>query len=126
MSLQDSFLQCSVIFLGLYWINLYLICFLGNPRYCYSLGIIVFSLQKLTFCNIFVITRDILLKLRACDHYSSKGDNSKYFFFQNYVPFSIQTFYPLSNTPQLSVVILMHCSCLNTRLLIRKLRFDSY
>ena len=60
--------------------------FRENPRYCYSFGVVVVvGMQKLTFCNISVITEDIYLNseyvftiLRAID--TIKGDNSKYIF----------------------------------------------
>ena len=39
--------------------------FVENLRYCYSLDIV----QKLTFCNISVITEDIYFKLRVCVHF---------------------------------------------------------
>ena len=34
-----------------------------EPRYCYSLCVVVVVLQKLTFCYISVITEDTYLKL---------------------------------------------------------------
>ena len=64
--------------LGLYWIfmsakicgaergggySFSLSVVLACPRYFYSHGIIVDVVQKLTFCNISVITEDIYLKL---------------------------------------------------------------
>ena len=47
--------------------------FRGNPRYCYSLGVIAvvfIIMQKLTFCNISVTTEDIYLKLGICVQYT--------------------------------------------------------
>ena len=41
-----------------------------NLRYCYSLGlVVVVVVQKMTFCNISVITEDMYLKLRVYFHY---------------------------------------------------------
>ena len=91
--------------------------FRENPRYCYSLGSSVISMQKLTFCNISLTTEDIYLKLRVCLHYPKRnpyyqGRQFKmHFFLHNYAPFSTKTFYLLSSTPQLGVGTCVRCSC---------------
>ena len=94
--------------------------FRENPRYCYSLGIIV-VVQKLAFCKISVITEDIYLKLGLCVHYQRsnpyyQGRQFKmhFFFSQIYALFQLKTFNPLSSTPQQSVGTCMLCSCLWT------------
>ena len=71
----------------------------------------LFRLGKtLTFCNTRMsdITEDIYLKIGICIYYpramhAIKGDNSK-LILKNNPPFSTETFYSLSNTPQHSAL----------------------
>ena len=62
--------------------------FRENPRYCYTLGVLVFTVMQksVTFCNIFVITEDNYLKHRVCVHCPKselyyQGRQFKMFFF---------------------------------------------
>ena len=79
--------------------------------------------KTLTFCEISVITEDIYFKLGISVHYPKnnpcyQGRQFKMQFgFQNYVPFSTLTFYPLSSTQQPSVGTRMRCS-LSVRILL--------
>ena len=57
---------------------IYLAVFVENPRYCYSLGIVV-AMQKLTFCHISAITEHIYVPYKKRNMYC-KGDNSKFIF----------------------------------------------
>ena len=81
-----------------------------NPRYCYSLGFTVVDVvvQKLTFCNIFVITEYIYLKLRLCVQYPKSNpcyQGRQFNFFQNYAPFSTKA-YILYQAPHSRVLAL--------------------
>ena len=63
-----------------------LVVFCENLRYCYSRVVVIGAVQKLTFCNVSVITEDIYLKLSICVCYqitihTIKEDNTKCFFF---------------------------------------------
>ena len=58
-----------------------------NLRYCYSFGVVVCVMQKLTFYNISVVTEDTYIKPVIFVHYPKtihiiKKDNSKCFFFR--------------------------------------------
>ena len=48
-----------------------------NPKYCYSLGVVVVPYhchaKTMTFCNISVITEAIYLKLGVCVHYPKRN-----------------------------------------------------
>ena len=64
-----------------------------NPRYCYSVGVVIVAVQKLTFCNISVITEDIYLKLGVCVHcpksnpyYQGRQFKMDFFFFFRIMP----------------------------------------
>ena len=73
------------------------------PRYSYSLGVGVVRHRRraksVTFCNIYVITEDIYLKLGMCVHYSKSNPYYQrrqykmlFFFFSELCPFSNKTF----------------------------------
>ena len=90
-----------------------------NPRYCYSLGVIVVVgvVQKLlTFCNISLTAEDIYLKLGFCVHYPKinlyyQGRQFKMHIVRIVRLFRLRFFYPLSRTSHLSVGTCVQCSC---------------
>ena len=74
------------LYLPLYF---WLCCFGENPRYCYSHCIVFGVVQKLTFCNISLITEDTCSKVRVCVRYPQsnpyyQGRQFIMHFFQNY------------------------------------------
>ena len=84
-----------------------------NPKYCCSLGIIVVvGGQKLTFCNISVITEEYVFTIKRETH-TIKGDNSKCIF-SDLCPFPLRLFIPYQAPLQLSIGTCMLCSCLWT------------
>ena len=74
-----------------------------NLWYCCSLSIVV---QKLTFCNISVITQDIYLKSGVCIHY--RGKQSKMYLFSELCSFFDLDFSSTIKHPQPSVGTPMH------------------
>ena len=82
-----------------------------NPRYCYSLGIVIISstiMQKL-FCNISVITEETW---NMCSLSILSRETIQNAFFQNFAPFFDLDFLSSIKHPMAKRLQHMQCSCL--------------